>query len=193
MQTLGTPGDRSSLPAFCAVVTATIVMAVATAVHAESASDHNWYLEAIRTPKIEPAKKRNDPVIVAVVDDGMRITHQDLADFVWSNPNEKPNNLIDDDGNGYVDDVHGWDVSDEDNDVSAPDDRPDFYHGTHIASIVTQIAKAAYGDSASDYIRIMPVKSLSDSAQYTYIKEGYQGIRYAIDAGADIIICAWGV
>jgi len=168
-------------------------MAVATAVHAESASDHNWYLEAIRTPKIEPAKKRNDPVIVAVVDDGMRITHQDLADFVWSNPNEKPNNLIDDDGNGYVDDVHGWDVSDEDNDVSAPDDRPDFYHGTHIASIVTQIAKAAYGDSASDYIRIMPVKSLSDSAQYTYIKEGYQGIRYAIDAGADIIICAWGV
>ena len=193
MQTLGTLGGRSSLPAICAVVATIITMGVAPAVYADSTSDHDWYLEAIRTPKVEPTKKRSDLVIIAVVDDGMRITHQDLAGFVWSNPNEKPNNRIDDDGNGYVDDVYGWDVSDEDNDVGAPYDRPDFYHGTHIASIVTKIAKAAYGDSASDYIRIMPVKSLSDSAQYTYIKEGYQGIRYAIDAGADIIICAWGV
>jgi hypothetical protein len=168
-------------------------MAVATTAHAESASDHDWYLEAIRTPKIEPGKERSDPLIIAVVDDGMRITHQDLAGFVWSNPNEKPNNRVDDDGNAYIDDVYGWDVSDGDNDVGAPDDRPDFYHGTHIASIVTNIAKAAYGDAASDYIRIMPVKSLSDSAQYTYIKDGYPGIRYAIDAGANIIICAWGV
>lgn len=168
-------------------------MTVAPRVHAESTNDHNWYLEAIRTPKIELTKKPSEPVVIAVVDDGMRITHQDLTGFIWRNPSEKPNNRIDDDGNGYIDDVYGWDVSDEDNDVGAPDERPDFYHGTHIAGIVTTIAKAAYGDAASDNIQIMPVKSLSDSAQNTYIKEGYLGIRYAIDAGADIIICSWGV
>lgn len=193
MQILGTPGGRPWLHAICAAAATTVVLAIAPAVQAESTSDHYWYLEAIQTPKIAATNKRSNPVIIAVVDDGMRITHQDLAGFVWSNPNEKPNNRVDDDGNAYIDDVHGWDVSDQDSDVGAPADRPDFYHGTHISSIVTAIARAAYGDTASDYIQIMPVKSLSDSAPYAYIKSGYQGIRYAIDAGADIIICAWGV
>ena len=193
MQTYGTRSGLFSLPAICAAAATAVVLAIAPAVQAESTSEHDWYLEAIQTPRIEATNKRSDPIIIAVVDDGMRITHQDLTGFVWSNPKEKPNNRIDDDGNGYVDDVYGWDVSDQDNDVGAPAERPDFYHGTHIASIVTAIAKAAYGEAAADHIQIMPVKSLSDSAPHTYIKSGYQGIRYAIDAGADIIICAWGV
>lgn len=113
--------------------------------------------------------------------------------FIWTNPNETLDNQIDDDGNGYVDDVHGWDVSDEDANVTPPAGRADFYHGTHIAGIVAQIAQLAYGDSASDLIQIMPVKSLSDAAQSTYLKDAFRGIEYAVRLGADIIICSWGV
>ena len=156
--------------------------------------DGNWFFNSIRAPKdIEP-RSRKKKIVIAVVDDGMRITHHDLRDFVWKNPKEIPNNNIDDDGNGYVDDIHGWDVADKNNGVTPPKNRLKvFYHGTHIAGIVARISKLAYGSSASDYIKIMPVKCLSDKAVKTYLKDGYKGIKYAVQAGADIIICAWGV
>lgn len=160
---------------------------------AESVPLDDWYLEAIRVPENLRQDLNKRPIIVAVVDDGMRITHKDLAEFIWTNPLERSNNHVDDDGNGFIDDTHGWDVSDEDNDVGAPDYRPDFYHGTHIAGIVATIARTAYGESAPDRIRILPIKALADSSEHTYIKGGYEGIRYAVQMGADIIICAWGM
>ena len=133
-------------------------------------------------------------IVVAVVDDGLRITHRDLKDFIWTNPKEIPNNDIDDDGNGCVDDVHGWDVADNNNTVGPPQNRlEDFYHGTHLAGIIAQIVRTAYGAAASDFIRILPVKCLADKAAKTYLKDGYKGIDYAVNAGADIIVCAWGV
>ncbi len=162
--------------------------------YAQSSSEQNWFLANIHTPaniKPSPGKKK---VIIAIVDDGVRTTHQDLQKYIWTNPKEIPDNNIDDDGNGYVDDLHGWDVADNDNTVTPPQDRlKDFYHGTHLAGIITQIARSAYGDAALDFIRIMPVKSLLDRADQTYLKDGYKGIEYAIKAGADIIVCAWGV
>jgi hypothetical protein len=156
--------------------------------------DDKWFLKNIHTPtKIKPVTT-GETIIIAVVDDGVRITHKDLREFIWNNPKEIPRNNIDDDGNGYVDDIHGWDVADHNNNVVPPQKRLEvFYHGTHLAGIVANIARLAYGDLATDVIRIMPVKSLSDRADKTYLKDGYRGIDYAIDAGADIIICAWGV
>ena len=153
-----------------------------------------WALKAVNAPfNISPVK-RDRPVVVAIVDDGVRITHQELADFIWRNPLEEPGNHIDDDGNGYVDDINGWDVSDGDSEVTPPPERLEQYsHGTRLAGIVVQVARRAYGDAAADFVRIMPVKSMSDEADKPYIKEGFAGIRYAIDAGADIILCAWGI
>jgi len=70
-------------------------------------------------------------VVVGVVDSGIDITHPDLAANIWTNPGEIPGNGIDDDHNGYVDDVHGWNFVDNNNDVS------DAYgHGTHVAGII---------------------------------------------------------
>jgi hypothetical protein len=133
-------------------------------------------------------------VVVAVVDDGVRLTHRALAASIWTNPREVPANRIDDDGNGLVDDVHGWDVSDGDSGVAPPEDRLDEYgHGTHLAGIVARIAREAYGDRGPDLVRILPVKALADDADRAYVKDGYEGIRYAVDAGADVVLCAWSV
>ena len=70
-------------------------------------------------------------VLVGVIDTGIDYHHPDLAPNIWTNPNEIPGNGIDDDGNGYIDDVHGWDVINGDND---PTD--DHSHGTHCAGII---------------------------------------------------------
>jgi len=154
----------------------------------------DWFLDGVNAAASIPSRTANRAIVIAIVDDGMRISHQDLQGFIWSNRKEIPGNAIDDDGNGYVDDVHGWDVADGDNTVTPPANRlDDFYHGTHLAGVVTQIARRAYGDDAVDRIQIMPVKSLADRANRTYLVDGYKGIEYAIQAGADIILSAWGV
>ena len=171
-----------------------ILSSVVGHIPATIAMQDDWAMQAVNAPAgIRPGEK-NKTLVVAIVDDGVRITHQDLKGFIWHNSLELPGNYIDDDGNGYVDDINGWDVSDGNNEVTPPPDRLEqFSHGTRLAGLVAQIARRAYGDAASDFIRIMPVKSMSDDADKTYIKEGFAGIRYAIDAGADIILCAWGI
>lgn len=163
-------------------------------VQVQASEQSDWFLNAIDAPEnIVPADRKNK-IIIAVVDDGFNTSHADLKEFFWINPREVPLNKIDDDGNGLVDDVSGWDVADNNASVTPPKNRlKDFYHGTHIAGIVMQIAKRAYGDRASDIIKILPVKSLSDRARQTYLKDGYKGIEYAVNAGADIIIASWGV
>ena len=91
-----------------------------------------------------------------------------------------------------MDDYQGYDISDDDNDVRIQEGRDkEFYHGTHISSLIAQVATMTYGSSASDRVKIMPVKVLSDYSATTYLKDGYKGIRYAIDSGVDIICLAW--
>lgn len=148
------------------------------------------FLDLVNVPAIASPQAR-EPVVIAIVDDGVRLSHQDIAAFAWTNDGEVPGNGIDDDGNGFIDDIHGWDVTAEDAEIAPPGYRDDFYHGTHIAGILTQIARAAYGDKAPGRIRIMPVKALADDDPTTYVKSGYAGIEYATKAGADIIIASW--
>lgn len=167
---------------------------VGSSVFAQEGSTNSiWFLEHINIPEnIKPRTK--DKLVIAIVDDGIRTTHKDIKDFIWKNIKETPYNSIDDDNNGYTDDTHGWDVSDSDNKPAPPQDRLDvFYHGTHLAGIITQIVKRAYGPSVTDLIEIMPVKCIADNADKTYLKDGYKGIEYALNSGADIILCAWSV
>jgi len=154
----------------------------------------SWDLESVGVSRTSPPMKPVKPIVVAIVDDGIRITHRDLREFIWTNPKETPGNRIDDDGNGFIDDIHGWDVSDNNAAAVPPNARlTEFYHGTHLAGIIMQIVEKTFGVSASGLVQFMPVKALSDGADRPYIKDGYEGIEYAIRAGADIIVCAWGV
>ncbi len=129
---------------------------------------------------------------VAVVDDGFRLSHKTLKNYIYTNEKEVPGNFQDDDQNGYVDDVQGWDASDGDNDVALPKGREkEFYHGTYIAGIITTVFEQFYDVESTKYLKIIPVKVLSDKAKNTYLADGYKGIKYASDMGVDIICCAW--
>lgn len=149
------------------------------------------------SPERKKQKKDNalfntDPVVIAVVDDAFRLSHNDLAAFIYTNPLERAGNAIDDDGNGKSDDVSGWDISDNDNNVAPPQGREEqYFHGTFITGTIITLLKQVYGEDASSLFKILPVKVLSDHEQVPYLKDGYKGIAYAIAQGADVICCAW--
>lgn len=130
-------------------------------------------------------------ITVAVIDDGFNLEHETLRKHIFTNPNEIPGNQLDDDGNGYVDDIHGWDIADEDNNVTLPEGRDrDFYHGTYISSIILEINKRAFNHKTVP-INIIPIKVIEDDAHQFYIKNGYLALRYAMTLSPDIICMAW--
>jgi len=126
-------------------------------------------------------------VVVAVIDTGVDYNHPDLAANIWTNPGEIPGNGIDDDNNGYVDDVHGYDFINNDND---PMD--DNGHGTHCAGVIGAIGNNGVGIAGVAWnVKIMPLKFLrSDGNGDT--AASLNAIAYAKKMGADIISCSWG-
>lgn len=151
-----------------------------------------WYPPYVTSITASLPKTLERPIVIAVIDDGFRLDHEYLKDFIYKNELEIPGNQIDDDGNGYVDDEHGWDVSDQDANPRLPLGRANtFYHGTFVTGAITHLLQQSFGEDASQYFKILPVKVLSDQAKNTYLKDGYQGIAYAIAQKADIIVCAW--
>ncbi|MFW1678337.1 S8 family serine peptidase [Pontibacter sp. JAM-7] len=149
------------------------------------------WLDQLNIPRLDQPKP-DKPLVIAVVDDAFRLSHQQFKDIIWQRPDEIADNGIDDDGNGYIDDRFGWDIADNDNSVLPPLERlPEFYHGTHLSGIIASIVKRAYGDQAGDYVRILPIKGLSDHAPIPYLKDAYSGLEYALDSGADLVLAAW--
>lgn len=97
-----------------------------------------WYLQKINAEQAWNQSRGSDSVVVAIVDDAVSITHSDLSNSLWQNPGEIPGNNLDDDGNGLIDDITGWDVADDDQDVLPPANRVSntvFSHGTHCTGI----------------------------------------------------------
>jgi hypothetical protein len=131
----------------------------------------------------------SDRPIVAIIDSGVDYTHYVFveSDAIWSNVNEIPNNGIDDDGNGYIDDVRGWNFVSNTNNPMDDDN-----HGTHVAGIVlgmTQDILKAHPDPAK--IRIMPLKFLDSNGSGT-TSDAIEAINYAINNGAQVLNNSWG-
>ena len=106
----------------------------------------HWAYDSLHIPRLEITMENHDPVVVAIVDDGFRLSHKAIREFIYEDPIEVAGNQLDDDGNGYTDDVRGWDISDMDNDGSVPEGKADvYYHGTYIASLVNHVWPMATG------------------------------------------------
>lgn len=136
-------------------------------------------------------------VIVAVIDSGTDIDHPDLVDNIWTNPNEIAGNNIDDDGNGYVDDIHGWDMIEDDNDpspVPTGDSFNDTYvlHGTHVAGIIGATGNNALGVTGVNWkVSIMPIRIFDDDGLST-TSAVIDAIAYAQVNGAKVMNMSYG-
>lgn len=132
--------------------------------------------------------KGSKDVIVAITDSGMDLTHPDLRDNLWVNEAERDGRPgVDDDNNGFIDDIHGWDFANKDND---PTD--DNQHGTHIAGIIGAEGNNNIGISGVNWkVRMMPVKWL-DSGLRGATSDAVKSLHYAMDMGAQVINCSWG-
>jgi subtilisin family serine protease len=135
-------------------------------------------------------KTQGGKVVVAVIDSGVDYNHRDLAPNMWHNPREVGGNGIDDDGNGYVDDVYGWDFSQGNSDPMA-DDSPKF-HGTHVAGTVAAALNNGVGGSGvAPNVQIMALKYL-DSSGSGRTSNAILAIDYAVRNGARILSNSWG-
>ena len=119
--------------------------------------------------------------VVAIVDSGVDLAHPDLRGALWTNPGEIAGNLIDDDRNGWVDDVNGVDVVGRDGDPSDSDG-----HGTHVAGIVAAQRNGIGGVGIAPGAKIMAVRVL-DEDNYGITFDVAAGIRYAVSHGATVI------
>ena len=131
-------------------------------------------------------------ISIAVIDMGFRLSHRQLRNYIHKNTGEIAGNLVDDDKNGYVDDVMGWDAADDDPDVAVPKGNEDrYYHGTYISSIILSVLENAWGTEAAKYARIIPIKIVSDDNPRLQLEDAMKGLAYAKAVKPDIICCAW--
>ena len=174
-----------------------------------------WSLKQINAPATWEITKGDSSIVIAIVDSGVEWAHPDLAANIWINPGEsgldalgrdKRTNEIDDDGNGYVDDWHGWDLVGSNYETFAPgatmgDNNPaptgsNNEHGTHVAGIAAAVTNNGIGvASLASNCRILPVKCTADNdtrENGPEILAGYTGIVYAATMGAAVINCSWG-
>lgn len=126
-------------------------------------------------------------VVVAVIDTGVDYNHPDLAANIWTNTREIAGNGVDDDGNGYIDDVRGWDFVQNDN---TPMDLND--HGTHVSGVIAGIGNNAAGISGVNWrAKIMPVRFMDAIGQGSTIN-AIKALNYAVANGARISNSSWG-
>lgn len=136
----------------------------------------------------DPAKKEapGKGTVVAVIDTGVDYTHKDLADNIWVNEGEIPGNGIDDDGNGYVDDVYGVDFVDGD-----CDPMDEHGHGTHVAGIIAMTPGNGGGVGVAYGAKIMCVRAGQANGSFASTDIA-KAIKYAADNGADVINMSFG-
>ena len=153
------------------------------------------HLLQLRLPQawdIVKAEDRSPRVVIAIVSGGADWQHEDLQANVWTNPGEVAGNGIDDDANGYVDDVHGVNFSQENSNDPAEGTSPNDHSGTVSAGIAGAVTDNGVGIAGAAWNpEIMHINAGCSQEGSTSICSGYQGILYAADNGADIIHVGW--
>ena len=136
----------------------------------------------IRAPQAWNLQTGSPDIVVAVLDTGVNYTHPDLAGNIWTNPGEIPGNGVDDDGNGKVDDVYGFDFYN-----FRADPMDDSGHGTHVAGIIGAVGNNGTGVAGVSWrVRIMSVKVL-DFSGGGFLSDTISGLNYAVNMGARVV------
>ena len=156
-----------------------------------------WGLTAIQAPDAWEITRGSDAVVIAVIDTGVEYRHPDLQANIWVNPAEAIGQEgVDDDQNGYVDDLHGWDfagsdgAADEEGD-NQPSDSDG--HGTHVAGIIGGVTDNFIGIAGvCPRVNLMVLKVQGDHRTHMETFDIIQAIEYAREQGADIINCSFG-
>jgi len=141
----------------------------------------------IKAPEAWRMSRGNGRIVIAILDSGIDYLHPDLAQNIWVNDGEIPGNGRDDDNNGYVDDVHGWDFV---GGSAEPMDR--YMHGTLMSGIVGAVTDNGEGMAGlMHHVSLMAVKGLGDRG-IGFTSDLIAGVYYAVDNGAHIINASWG-
>ncbi len=138
----------------------------------------------------EKSQNNNDRVIIALIDSGIDITHPKLQKYIYANKKEVPDNNIDDDENGYTDDVSGWNFPDNSAIVYNKKLGLEQAHATHIAGIIAGASDADKNLTPNNNISILPLQVFSNGKAYT--SDIIAAINYAEKMGAKIVNCSFG-
>ena len=161
-----------------------------------------WSLPLMKLPQAWAIEKGDPSIVIAIIDSGIDYRHNDLAPKAWINPGEIPENELDDDGNGYIDDVYGWDFTDAPNlqaegDYLEGDNEPidESGHGTHVAGIAGAMPNNGIGIAGVAWeCPLMAIRaglSLGGSSRMQD-DDSASAIIYAADNGASVINMSWG-
>ncbi len=150
-----------------------------------------WYLDTISAPEAWEIHTGSPETIVAVLDAGFDLDHEELMRRYWTNTDEIAGDGIDNDGNGYEDDIQGWDFVESDPDPSSNIDNPTkdsvISHGTVVSGIIAAEAQNGVGIAGINWdVRIMPLRILNENGAGT-TSSVRRAVRYAVENGADVI------
>jgi hypothetical protein len=150
-----------------------------------------WSLDKINTPDAWDYTTGSSEIIIAPIDNGVDWDHIDILPNIWTNSDEIPGNGVDDDLNGFVDDVNGWDFVDNDNDPYWAW-VPVLHHGTYIAGLAGAATNNNEGIASAGWnCKQMILRTINYTAGFDY-KKTAKSIEYATDNGADIITISFG-
>lgn len=156
---------------------------------------NSWGLDMVNAPEAWARGYTGDGVVVAVIDSGVDINHADLQGNIWRNSGEIANNGIDDDGNGYIDDVNGWNFGSgqNNNNVLPGTNERGQGHGTHVAGTIAAANNGIGMTGVAHDAQIMAIR-MGDVAGGRFTNPGSlaDAIRYAVNNGADVINMSLG-
>ncbi|MDB9549798.1 S8 family serine peptidase, partial [Dolichospermum circinale] len=148
---------------------------------------HNTADTDIDAPEAWDIQTGNPNLVIGVIDTGVDYNHQDLVGNIWTNPGEIANDGIDNDGNGYIDDIRGWDFAYNDNNPSDVDG-----HGTHVSGTIAGKGNNGVGVTGVAWnAKIMPLKFLDDTGSGS-TSNAIKAINYATAKGVKITNNSWG-
>jgi len=161
----------------------------------DKSATKQWYIDKVKGFQAHDYSTGSG-IIIAVVDDAFDMNHEDLKGSYYINTAEKNGTPgVDDDGNGYIDDITGWDASDNDNDPHNYETNFNLmkYHGTMVTGVIAATPNNYKGiASIAPDVKIIPIKISSDSFSGNPLTHPLEGLMYAIQSPAKIINMSWG-